>query len=302
MDAVEDSSRYNAINATLRRLEQYSTLSPFCRNFYRLLYNLLGAPEVASGKLRQAFHIFLRCECRRHKAVCRILKDGGLDLLAMLRSGRRTHDLLESLAGSLRQMESDAPQQEMVRQLLLAECNYHLGRTSDVVRELRRAVRLGCDHPLVHLALGYNLYADAVQKFTRASPEKGTVTLEDPAAFQRACHQAITAFEQGLGRDEYDGQICWWMGLIWEVLGERRSACDAFRRAMEADPETFTEQVIEKLDFLEAQSLPPRSVEEIERLSKLGPITDQELQNTHAMLQACDSLPPVFFEDGPGPL
>jgi tetratricopeptide (TPR) repeat protein len=288
---MEDSGRYVAINATLRRLEQYSTLSPFCRAFYRLIYELLGAPEMDSGKLRQVFHLFLRCECRRHQAVCRLVKDGGLDLVTIIRSGRRTHDLLERLAGLLRQMEFGAPQQERVRQLLLAECNYHLGHTSQVVSDLRRAVRLGCDHPLVHFALGYNLYAGAVQRFTRAGDRKGTVAVKDPAAFQRACRQAISAFEQGLGRDDYDGQIYWWMGLIWEILGERGAACGAFRRAMETDPDTFAEPSLEKLRLLEAQELPSRSAEEIERLSKLGPITDEELRATREKLAACDSLP-----------
>jgi tetratricopeptide (TPR) repeat protein len=291
MGAMEDSGRYVAINATLRRLEQYSTLSPFCRAFYRLIYELLGEPEMDSDKLRQAFHVFLRCECRRHQTVCHIVKDGELNLVEIIRSGRQTHDLLEWLDGSLRRMNFGAPQQEMVRQLLLAECNYHLGRTSEVVRELRRSVRLGCDHPLVHFALGYNLYAGAVQKFTRAAGRKGTVAVKNPAAFQIACRQAISAFEQGLGHEDYDGQIYWWLGLIWEILGERHSACGAFRLAMEADPETFAEQSREKLRLLEALPPPLHSAEELERLSKLGPITDEELRATREMLDACDSLP-----------
>ena len=96
---MEDSGRYAAINATLRRLEQYSTLiAVLPGSFYRLIYELLGDPEMDSAKLRQAFHVFLRCECRRHQTVCRIVKDGGLDLGKIIRSGRRTHDLLEWLA------------------------------------------------------------------------------------------------------------------------------------------------------------------------------------------------------------
>jgi tetratricopeptide (TPR) repeat protein len=295
-ETVEDSGRYDAINATLRRLEQYSTLSPFCRAFYRLIYELLGDPEMDSAKLRQAFHVFLRCECRRHQTVCRIVKDGGLDLAKIVRSGRQTHDLLEWLAGALRQMKFDAPRQETIRQLLLAECNYHLGHTSQVVHELRRAVRLGCDHPLVHFALGYNLYSGAVQRFARVDDRKGTVAVKDPAAFQSACLQAIAAFEQGLGHEDYDGQLYWWMGLIWEMLGERHSACGAYRRAMETDPDHFAERTREKLRLLEPQALPLRTEEELERLSKLGPITDEELRATRETLDACDSFPSVFFE------
>jgi tetratricopeptide (TPR) repeat protein len=294
---MEAPGRYDAINATLRRLEQYSTLSPFCRAFYRLIYERLGEPQMmGSGKLRQAFHVFLRCECRRHQTVCRIVRDGGLDLERIVRSGRRTHDLLERLAAALRQMKCDAPKRETVRQLLLAECNYHLGHTSQVVQELRRAVRLGCDHPLVHFALGYNLYTGAVEKFTRAGDRRGTLIVKDPAAFQNACLQAIAAFEQGLGHEDYDGQLYWWIGLIWEALGERHSACGAFRRAMETDAEHFTERTREKLRLLEAQPLPLRSDEEMMRLAMLGPITDEELCITRKMLEADDTFPAAFFE------
>jgi tetratricopeptide (TPR) repeat protein len=293
---VEGSARYEAINATLRRLEQYSTLSSFCRAFYRLIYELLGEPETDSGKLRQAFHLLLRCECRRHQTVCRIVRDGGLDIEKIIHSGRRTHDLLDRLAGALRQMTPRAPRLETVRQLLLAECNYRLGHTSQVVHELRRAVRLGCDHPLVHFALGYNLYLGAVQKFARVDDRKGTLTVRDPAGFQSSCLQAIAAFEQGLGNEDYDGQLYWWTGLIWEMLGERHSACGAYRRAMETDPDHFAERTREKLRLLEAQPLPRRSAEEFERLSRLGPITDEELRAARKMLEASDPFPPVFFE------
>ena len=248
------------------------------------------------ARLRQAFHVFLRCECRRHQTVCRIVKDGGLDLEKIVRSGRRTHDLLEWLARALREMKCVAPRQETVRQLLLAECDYHLGHTSEVVYALRRALRLGCDHPLVHFALGYNLYTGAIQKFTRAGDRKGTVAVKNPAAFQSACLRAISAFEQGLGHDDYDAQIYWWMGLIWEILGERHSACGAFRRAMETDPENFGDPSREKLRLLEEQPPSLRTAAELERLSKLGPITEEELRAARAMLAACDSFPSVFFE------
>jgi tetratricopeptide (TPR) repeat protein len=122
------------------------------------------------------------------------------------------------------------------------------------------------------------------------------VAVKNPAAFQIACRQAISAFEQGLGRDEYDGQIYWWMGLIWEILGQRDSACGAFRRAMETDPDNFTEPSGEKLRLLEAQPPSLRTAAELERLSKLGPITEEELRATREMLAACDSFPSVFFE------
>ena len=119
---------------------------------------------------------------------------------------------------------------------------------------------------------------------------------QDPEAFQSACLQAISAFEQGLGHDDYDGQIYWWMGLIWEILGERHSACGAFRRAMETDPDNFAELTRGKLRLLEAQPSSLRSAEEIERLSRLGPITDEDQRAAREALDACDSFPSVFLE------
>jgi hypothetical protein len=67
---------------------------------------------------------------------------------------------------------------------------------------------------------------------------------------------------------------------------------------MEADPDHFTELSLEKLRLLEARPLPLRSPEETGRLARLGPITDEELRATRRMLDACDTFPSRFSDDG----
>lgn len=292
---MNDSCRRQATQAVMRRLAQYSTLSPFCRVFYRLIYELLGDPKLDSRKLEQAFHLFLRCECRRHQAVRRIVQNGKVDLLQITRAGRRTRDILQRLAGSLERMELPGREQRMVRELLLAECNYHLGRTEEVVSELRRALGMGCNHPLVHFALGYNLYAGAVERFTRLSARKGELAVRDPVAFRSACREAIAAFERGLADETFDAQIHWWVGLIWEILGDRSSACSAFRRAMETDPDNFLEQTLEKLRESHGSVLPSRSPEEIARLAKFGAITEEDIRRAREQLDG-DAFPSTFLD------
>jgi len=290
----ERVDRCDAIHAALRRLEQYPTLSPFCRLFYRLIYDSVRPPEAVGEKLRQAFHLFLRSECRRHQAVGRIVHRGKLDLLEVIRVGRSAQNVLVRLCRAVETMEPTTRAEATVRELLLAECNYHLGRTEQVVRALRRAIRLGCGHPLVHFALGYNVYCFALQRFTRAGKRKGEVVALDPPAFEHNCRDAIAAFRRGLGGEAFDAQIYWWIGLISEMLGEHHEARLAYRRAMEADPENFETRALEKLKALRPLALPGRSPRERARLSRLGPITEEEIREARRLLAGCHTFPPFF--------
>lgn len=291
-----DIERHEAILETLRRLEQYPTLSPFCRLFYRFIYDLSGEPQVETQKLEQAFHLFLRCEIRRHAAVTRIMNAGKLDLLQIVRAGRDAHRILERLRACLERMELAGRQEQMIRELILTETNYHLGRTEEVVRSLRRAIALGSAHALVHFALGYNLYVLAMQRFTQPGARKGQVIAREPAQFEKAIREAITAFEGGLGGQGYDAQIYWWVGILWEILGERPEARAAFKNAMQADPENFTTQTIEKLRGMDDSTPIQRSAREVERLARLEPISEEEIREARAFLEGCES--PFADENG----
>ncbi len=294
---TERVDRRQAIHAAMRRLEQYSTFSPFRRRFYRFIYDSVRDPDASCEKLRQAFHLFLRCECRRQQAVGRIVHRGKVDLLEVMRVGRSAHNVLVRLRRAIEAVEPAGRREAMVRELLLAECNYHLGRTEDVVQSLRRAIRLGCRHPVVCFALGYNVYCFALQRFTRAGERKGEVVALDPAAFEKNCRDAIAAFERGLGGHIFDAQIYWWIGLISEMLGERTEARNAYRQAVEADAENFERRALRKIRTLEPHGLPERFPRVRSRLSRLGPITEEEIEQARKMLADSESFPRFFLAE-----
>jgi len=276
MDTSND--RHVEVHNTLRRFEQYSTLSPFCRIFYRMIYDGLGAPGLDRDKLDQAFHLFLRCERRRHEAVSHIVRQGKLDLLAIMRVGRDAHRNLLRICGAVEKVEPARSREAMIRQLLLAECNYHLGRTTAVIAALQRAIHFGCDHPVADFALGYNLYHSSIERYTKAGKRKGEVLVTDPKSFEETCRKAIRAFERGLGDTRFDAQICWWIGLISETIGERQDAYEAYCRAMSVDPDNFGHMANRKLRELGFRVAFTRSQAERERLTQLPPITEEEMQ------------------------
>jgi len=294
----KDLGRHDEVHMMLRRLEQYSTLSPFCKLFYRVIYDRLGEPGLDSHKLDQAFHLFLRCECWRHQAVSHIVRQGKLDLIEIMRVGRDAYKNLARICSAVEKMEPAGPREAMIRELILVECSYHLGRTEEVIRGLRRTLRLGCDHPLVHFALGYNIYRSALARFARTGRRKGEIVTDNPRAFENACRQAIAAFECGLGDRKFDAQICWWIGLISEMIGDRHAAGDAYLRAMNIDPDNFGGMGDEKLRKLNLCALIMRSPAERERLAGLAPITDHDIHEARKSLAELDSFP-TFFLDSP---
>ena len=282
----------------LRRLEQHVTVSPFCRQFYRYIYDCLGGAGLDDEKLDQAFHLFLRLECRKHQAIGRIVHCGTLDLVSVLRFGSHSRELLARLSRAVSRMKPAGSSEAIIRELISVECNYHLGRTEQTVRGLRQAVALGCRHPLVHFALGYNLYRSAIERFTRPAGRKGRLIAHDRPAFEDACCDAIAAFRAGFGDARYDAQLWWWIGLTSEAIGERSDALRAYREAVAADPENFLVPGREKLRQIgEAEDIPPS--DEDERLGQMGPITEEEVEEAKRTLARPDALSLLLGEGGP---
>lgn len=287
--------RHDEANMTLRRLEQYSTLSPFCRLFYRTIYDRLGAVGLDAEKLDQAFHLFLRCECKKHEAVAGIVRQGKLNLIKTMRIGRTARWSLERLCSAVERMESSGPREAIIRELILTECNYHLGRTDKVIRALKATVQLGCEHPLIHFALGYNIYQSALERFAHAGKRKGEIVATNPRAFESTCRESIAAFERGLDDTLFDAQISWWIGLISEMIGERDAAQEAYTRAMNVDPDNFAVMAGQKLRSLSPSTGLTRSPAEQERLSRLSPITDEDIRQARQLLAGLDSFRPFFL-------
>jgi len=288
-------NRHEAVHATLRRLVQYCTLSPFSRVYYCQIYDWLGAPGLLGGKLDQAFHLLLRSECRRHQAVAHIVNQGNLDVLAVVRVGRAVHDVFLRLCHALGALELEGRDERMICRLLVAQCRYHLGHTEHAIRALRGALELGCDHALVYFATGYNLYYSALQQFSHTDTKGVRIAAKDKAGFARVCAEAVEMFEAGLGDPRFDGQIYWWIGTISEARGDLKSARKAFIQAMKSDPAALRSRVEKKLRNLRHVSMITRSPAERKRLSQLSPITDEEIEEAREILAESDAFPPKNF-------
>ena len=149
------------------------------------------------------------------------MNQGNLDVLAVVRVGRAVHDVFLRLCHALEAMEFDGHDEQMLRELISAQCRYHLGHTEHVIRSLRKALDLGCEHALVYFATGYNLYYSALQQFSQTGGKGVRIAAEDRAGFKSVCSEALEMFEAGLGDPRFDGQIYWWIGTISEATGDR---------------------------------------------------------------------------------
>ena len=284
------------IDRTLHRLEQCQTVSPFSRMFYRLIYNWLRTLHASGGRLRHAFALFLRNELRRHGTVLKILHHEHLDLPSILRAGDASRNTLLRLVRALERMEMVGSTPSMVRELILAECHFHLGHTADVLHVLDRAVALGGRHPLIFFALGYNSYNKAVQEYTVDTPGGRRLDIEQSQSFRGACMEAIQLFQQGLGNPSYDAQIHWWIGLLNETVGEYDEARTAYLKAQRSSPEEYGALVLKKLAGLDARDRLRRPSEEAARLDRLPPIDEPDLAEARRELERNDGMPLAFFE------
>lgn len=219
-----------ALQARLEELDALETVSGFSRAFYRLIARLVtmapGHDDVRIGlagllDVELRYHRELRCLAQRQEVSFADLQSAGERHRIGLNAVRQYTVRLEGL---------DAVP-AAAKDLVLAECNYHLRRTAEVVGALERVVRLGISQPLVQFALGYNRYLLALETCTEATANADEVLLHDPISFRVQCLRAVSALEDGLQGTEWDGQLYWWIGVILDAAGLTEAAQDAYDRS-----------------------------------------------------------------------
>jgi len=284
------------LREALARLERCSSFTPFSRSFYHLMEEMLQdcGLTASADELRRAFLVLLRIETRRHLALPGGGGEDALDVLNFVRTTRQTQDHARQLLRALLKVSCVTSEERVVHALLRAECYHLLGDTRAVVVSLKRALALGGDHPLVHFALGYNLYCHAMRAYARVDAEKKQATATDPVRFARACRQAIAAFRGGLGSPELDAHIHWWIGYLSEILADKAAARHEYRAAARLAPEQFAEPVRERLARLITRVPDAESPREERRLTQLPPISDGELREARRLLARLRGFPKVF--------
>ena len=151
----------------LERLKVYSTFSTFCRDFYRLIHKRIASLKVPHEDLSHLFTDFLDIQVSYHEE----LRQKGI---SDENFGEKIADAIPILAHRLVEIESllgrlDIPgamgsESLIPLRLMRAECHYQMNRTGRVIEELEATIDRGCADALVRFALGYHVYAAALER------------------------------------------------------------------------------------------------------------------------------------------
>lgn len=244
-----------AIVNRLKALTQLETCTPFTRSFL----SLIGSLVVQSRDAANIGGVF--CDCldvelwyHNRVAVVGADEDRARGEIASLNEKRDIS--LRAIAEQLELLPRREGVAGAVRHLLLAECRYHLNLREEVIHELRAALELGCDRPIVCFALGYNIFNLAIERYTSYLPGLDGLVITDRSAFVEQCEEAIAALERGLADSSFDAQVHWWIGRILESMARRDEAASAYRRAERHDPRNFRAAVSRKLQDLDEKPEP----------------------------------------------
>ena len=287
------ADKLDEIRKILEDLESLDTFSRFSRLFYRLLYNWVRMCGDGASDLQRALCLLLRVEERRHIVVAEIIETGRLDVPGLLRAFRRARRTARRLQKVTARLRVSGSTQAMLKHLLLAECYYHLGHTGMVIASLRRALLLGCRHPIIFFALGYNLYTKAINDYAKHGKE--LLSAEAEQKFVKTCHSAIKAFKAGLEEQPFDAQLYWWIGMVHELLDAKEEARLAYQKAAEVDPVNFGRQAGKRMRKLLFAVPDAMTEEESRRLSKLPQISEEEMRRASQAIAGLDTFPTVSF-------
>lgn len=266
----------------LERLSHHETTSSFALAYYELIADYLAGDGSGAQGLCLRFLEFLEVVERYHRAL-EVFASEDQVTLGNVRSAAQKRDiglrvLLEQLA-----VDEGRGAAEVGRLLLSAECYYQLAAVDRVVERLEAALGAGAEHPLVQFALGYNRYELATQAFTRFSPETGRREIDDEDRFRLMCLSAVSAFQDGLTGDAFDGHIHWWIGNVLQAAGFEDAAQASFERAAEilAEPDAYglDEQAEAGLGLMWEAFLDPAAWDDAE------PISEDEVRRAGVLLR-----------------
>lgn len=219
-----------ALEARLDELDTLETVAGFSRTFYRLTARLVTMADEQHG-VRIALAGLLDVELRYHREL-RVLAERQEVTLGDLQAAGERHRIgLNAVHQYAQRLERSDTLGQASRDLVLAECCYHLRRTEEVVAALERVVRRGVNQPLIQFALGYNRYLLALETCTEPTAGTDELALQDPVSFRVQCLRAVGALEDGLQGTELDAQLYWWIGLVLEAAGLTEAAQDAYDKA-----------------------------------------------------------------------
>jgi len=287
---MKNNSGFKDATFLLDALDTFESYSPFCRAFYRLILEWIEYSTSETVDLYAIFNNFLLSELRHHEALRKANLDTASDLPVWAIIYSQKASALHKTLAALAALEQSSGATAVVRHLLCAECFHQLGRVDLVVASLEAAIREGCDQPLLHFALGYNLYMHAIKSYTSFDAGSGKQVVEDPLNFEQECRRAVAALKRGLTGGPFDPQLYWWIASILENINDVPNARRAYRLAAELDPESYAEAARERLRLLDHFIPEAISEEERHRLAAMGEITVDEILDAFRKVETVADL------------
>ncbi len=272
-------SNDEAIWHHLREFSHMPTPSPFSQVFYEVIAEY-ATDSAAAEASRELLSRFLDREVFYYRQIERLRSKEDVTI-ADLESlaGKRSialYDVIEEATDA----DSQTTNGEIARQLLLAECYYHVEEPEKVVAHLELALADGADDSIVHFALGYNRYRLAIESFGTTIRGAAEASAHQHALFQKACLQAVSAFQNALTGADNDSEIYQWIARVLQTAGFDEAAARALDRADDLG--------LVESDDGEREYPDP------------GPITEAEIQQVREFFKRSHRLSDLWPEDDDG--
>lgn len=221
-----DRNTIRLIYDKLEQLRESDTVSSFSHAFYELIVDRLATADGGAAGVILAFTDFLAVELNYHRQLSALaVRERTLPSDLESLAEKRTVNL-QAIAETIAAAPATDREVRGLQHLILAECHYHQRRIAAVIRHLRTALDCGIDHYLLHFALGYNIYAFAVEQFAVPSSAGTEVVIADHEAFLRNCLVALSVLETSFSGTDFDTEVCWWMGHIFGSAGMADAAAE----------------------------------------------------------------------------
>ena len=272
--------RDEVIERQLRELARMPTVSAFSQGFYQLIADYACALGGGGEEVGGLFARFLNVELAYHGQLDRANRQEGLHLGDFQSAMDKRQIGLACLAEEVRATRAGSREDEIARQLILAECYYHTDQTDKVVAHLEAAAEDESEDPLIQFALGYNRFLLALQAFIRPTDKRGEWLTADYSHFQRTCLQAASAFEKALANGHDDAYLYHWLGMVLASAGLEQAAHEAFAQAEQAEGGGMAET-----DLQEEELWSTEAAETEHRVSELPAITPAEIARVREVLK-----------------
>ncbi len=292
------TERLSQIRQDLERLQRFPTVHEILLRYLQVIYEHLENCSPYAESLLLVFEALLSYELWHHKAMTKLAGSQELQMRYLVPLGVEMRLALQRLLRQLERLSAYSPDEIVVRELMKAHCYYQLGEVEATVHALEEAIRNGATHPLIYFVLGYNRHRLALTEYARWESVGQRLVVTDQEAFKRTLRQALEDFRNGLsysGQEPMDARLHFWMGMIHELLGEREEAINAYQRAREIDPETYSEEVQQRLRHLRRpehtpRQEPPSPAELQEERTPTKPITETELELFRKVLSEVETI------------